>query len=116
MQWNEKIKDFIDRTFENHTRAAELFEIKREQLYPYFRGDTEPGFKFLAKLRKFGCDMNYIFDDGSSDMIKEPAESYSVYNTLLRENKELKTEVEELTRQNIKLKEGLKNILEGLGK
>lgn len=55
-----RLKEFSAR-FKSQTELAHVLGMKKhQQLYPYLKGESLPGFEIIAKLRDLGCDPNWL--------------------------------------------------------
>ena len=95
--FGEKLKSFCDSRYNgNVADFAEELGINRTELYRYFKDIVVPKADFLMKLKKVGCDMNWLLsEDDGPPVVKEPNLEYK--NKKLEEEKaELQQEIEKL--------------------
>lgn len=77
-------------------QLAMITNITQTQLSQYISGTREPGKAILEKIKKAGCDMNWLLnnDDASPAVVRESNVDYKLI-----------TEVEALSKELAKLKE-----------
>ena len=95
MQIGEKIRLFGEQNFKRIKDFAEALDMPPSSLQIYMRGESGPGPKMLARLRKLGCDLNWLFDDEET---APPAISPILMQLeeLKKENKELRNKIEQI--------------------
>jgi hypothetical protein len=66
----QRIKLFLIARFGKVAAAADAFGIRAASLYPYFRGEKEPGAPLLRRLATFGANTHWIIT-GKGNMFAE---------------------------------------------
>jgi transcriptional regulator with XRE-family HTH domain len=56
----KRLSEFAARFRSQSELARALGMKKHQQLYPYLKGQSLPGFEIIAKLRDLGCDPNWL--------------------------------------------------------
>lgn len=56
----KRLSEFATRFPSQSELARALGMKKHQQLYPYLKGQSLPGFEIIAKLRELGCDPNWL--------------------------------------------------------
>lgn len=56
----KRLSEFAARFRSQSELARALGMKKHQQLYPYLKGQSLPGFEIIAKLRVLGCDPNWL--------------------------------------------------------
>jgi transcriptional regulator with XRE-family HTH domain len=59
----QRLKNFGHREFETMPNFAKALEIRSSTLYNYINGQVLPGTRFLAKLIKLGCNIEWLVSD-----------------------------------------------------
>lgn len=79
MIFEEKLKYWAENKFGKLKLFAEAMGIKQSTLSRYLSGEQRPGFEFLYKLSKLGCDINWLLSDDEelrTDVVNEPKSDY----------------------------------------
>ncbi len=90
MEIGEKIRLFGEQRFESVKAFAEALGVPAATIQIYMRGDSGPGPKMLYRLRKLGCDLNWLFDEDQNKM------GSSAEPIILKEIEDLRGENREL--------------------
>lgn len=56
----KRLSEFAERFRSQSELARALGMKKHQQIYPYLKGQSLPGFEIIAKLRELGCDPNWL--------------------------------------------------------
>ena len=56
----QRLSEFAARFRSQSELARALGMKKHQQIYPYLKGQSLPGFEIIAKLRELGCDPNWL--------------------------------------------------------
>ncbi len=67
----KRLREFAARFRSQSELARALGMKKHQQLYPYLKGQSLPGFEIIAKLRELGCDPNWLIA-GETDVPQTP--------------------------------------------
>jgi len=76
MTFGEKIRWFAKQNFGNVSKLAEALNMHQPDLSNYINGKYRPGTDFYIRMRKLGCDINWLLDEDG--VIKEPKIEYGV--------------------------------------
>ncbi len=93
-----RLKEFSAR-FKSQTELAHVLGMKKhQQLYPYLKGESLPGFEIIAKLRDLGCDPNWLIagDSGAPSAPVWKEENMEYDSEEMRE--EIETEIEKIVK------------------
>lgn len=100
MDLGSKIKYYLVTKYKSIQKGADALKITRQQLYPYFNNDVEPGASFLKKLFKDGCDINWLLsDDVESEERLIIMEKKIEYGVELQQGEELKKSLKQIKSQ-----------------
>lgn len=82
MSIGKRLREFAESKYGSIKSLAEAIEVKPPNLQKYLRDEREPGTATLIKLKKVGCDINWLLF-GESEMLtnndqsnKEKPEKY----------------------------------------
>lgn len=103
MTFETKLRSWIESNFPKLNNFSSLMGIQQSTLSRYLKGEQKPGYEFLDKIRKLGCDLNWLLDDDKS-LLKEPFIKYEAKE----DYKEVLSELHEITKIANKLEVRLK--------
>lgn len=96
MNFNEKLRIWVEKTFGSLTNGARAMEMHLPDLSRYCSGKVKPTIDFLSKVAKFGGDVNWmLLNDHGPPGVEEPKVDYK-NKKLEEENNRLKTENDDL--------------------
>jgi len=98
MGFPEKLRIFAKK-FGSVTSLADALGISQPSLSRYLSGEVKPGLDFLMKLKKLGCDINWLLSEEEES--NPPPETLSV----------LLNRLQELEQENEKLRATLSNLI-----
>jgi len=94
MYFNEKLELWCLSKYKNLHSAAQALGIPQITLNRYTDGDNMPGTPFLIKIRKMGCDINWLLDEDNSDVSNDDIERN--IDLLRKENYLIKHKLEKI--------------------
>lgn len=63
----ERIKEFASANYDSLSDFCKEMGISLQSIYPYLRGESLPGTKFLVQLQKLGCSIDWLLSGQKSD-------------------------------------------------
>jgi transcriptional regulator with XRE-family HTH domain len=105
MTTGEKLRIWAKKNFGSLKKLAEILEFSPVNLSMYAKDKRDPGAPFLRKIRKMGCDINWLLSEDDGNALHEPKIPYG-----------LNAEIENLRKENRELKEKLSRINKLLNK
>lgn len=103
-----RLRHFIKQKFSSYELVAAKLGMKSPSLQTYLRGESLPGAEILSKLSDLGCDIEWLL------LRKEnPGEvSGDENDTIIRKDKIIISQAEELMSMKVKLEELKQKVLE----
>ena len=94
----KRLSEFAARFPSQSELARALGMKKHQQLYPYLKGQSLPGFEIIARLRELGCDPNWLIagESGALQAPKWKEEKLEYDSEKMRE--EIETEIEKVVK------------------
>lgn len=74
-----KLKYWILKNFNTISAFSDELGISQTNISRYLNGTRKPGYRFFKKIKKMGCDLNWLFED-------EPKESKSLFKKIKDNN------------------------------
>lgn len=74
MTFGDKLREWCISRFGDLQTAADELKIKQPALSRLVNNKTAPGLAFFQKIRKFGCDVNWLVSE--VDKLGEPKAEY----------------------------------------
>lgn len=72
----KKLRAWLIQKFGSISEGARLLEISPNALSTnYFSGKSYPGGELLARLKEFGCDINWLLSDDFETSVSEPRDN-----------------------------------------
>ena len=105
MTTGQKLKKWAKNNYGSLKKLAEILEFSPVNLSMYAKDKRDPGAPFLRKIRKLGCDINWLLEEDGKECINEPNQPYG-----------LEAEIERLREENFELKKKLASINKLLNK
>ncbi len=65
MTLGQKIRQFGEKNFNTVKDFADAMDMQAPSLQKYLNDEREPGSPVLRRLRKLGCDLNWLFDNNN---------------------------------------------------
>ncbi len=63
----ERLKEFASANYDSLSEFCKEMGISLQAIYPYLRGESLPGTKFLVQLQKLGCSIDWLLSGKKSD-------------------------------------------------
>jgi transcriptional regulator with XRE-family HTH domain len=88
MSIGEKLKEWGKEKYGNLTILAQLLDITQPSLSRYINNKTEPGAGILKKLKKLGCNIDWLLSESAD--LPPPPDTVDRIKELEEENRNLR--------------------------
>lgn len=90
MDFGEKLKEFAIKNFGGIKQLADNLGMADTALHRYINGSVSPSKDFFIKMRKLGCDLNWLLGEEINSSCSSIAPTiYNELDKLRKENKNL---------------------------
>ena len=97
---SRNLRKFAEENYVTNSDFAEALQIKPQSLHKYLKGERIPGTEMIIKLINLGCDPSWLLTGKSIKNTTARQNAILIeFNRLKRENAELKSKIEAISKE-----------------